>query len=150
MEREHKSISDSIEKAYSDLDKNPYHLQAICVHDGNAQSGHYYAFIKDRKHNKWWRFNDYRVTEVSEEDVFKESNGGHSWMTAYWVFYVDENLAQEMSNLDIYKFAQASQRGDVDILNEHYYTEMIPGETRMKVLEENKKIASDVEDWQTS
>ena len=24
-----------------------YHLHAVCVHEGNADSGHYYTFIKD-------------------------------------------------------------------------------------------------------
>jgi uncharacterized UBP type Zn finger protein len=71
------------------MNKNPYYLHAICVHDGSAQSGHYYAFIKDRHQNKWRKYNDIRVTEVSEEDVFKESNGGSGWASAYWVVYIN-------------------------------------------------------------
>ena len=74
------------------------------MHDGNAQSGHYYAFIRDRFNNRWLKFNDYRVSEVAEEEVFKESNGGHSWMTAYWVFYVSDELAAEMANIDLYAY----------------------------------------------
>lgn len=150
MEKQHQIISGDIDKAYAELNKHPYHLHAICVHDGNAQSGHYYTFIKDRMHNKWWRFNDYRVTEASEEDVFKESNGGHSWMTAYWVLYIDDSLAKEISTIDIYSFATASQRGDTGILNQHYYSDLIPGENRMLVSDDNKKLANDVDDWQTA
>jgi ubiquitin carboxyl-terminal hydrolase 25/28 len=74
------------------MNKHPYHLHAICVHDGNAYSGHYYAFIQDRFNNKWRRFNDIRVTDATEEDVIKESNGGHGQMTAYWVVYINEEL----------------------------------------------------------
>lgn len=76
------------------MKKMPYHLHSICVHDGNANSGHYYTFIYDRFNKKWRKFNDIRVTEVSEEEVFKESEGGHSWQTAYWVVYVQESIAQ--------------------------------------------------------
>lgn len=86
------------------MNKHPYHLHAICVHDGNANSGHYYAFIKDRYNNKWRRFNDIRVGEVTEEVVFKESNGGHQWMTGYWVVYVNDEIANQSAghNLSVY------------------------------------------------
>lgn len=30
------------------MNNTPYHLHAIIVHDGGADSGHYYAFIYDR------------------------------------------------------------------------------------------------------
>jgi ubiquitin carboxyl-terminal hydrolase 25 len=103
-------INQEIEKAYAGLDKHPYHLHAICVHDGNAQSGHYYAFIKDRFNNKWRRFNDYRVTDVTEEDVFKESNGGHSWMTAYWVVYINDELSHDISSFDLYQYTSTDKR----------------------------------------
>lgn len=75
------------------MNKYPYHLHSICVHDGNALSGHYFTFIKDRFNNKWRRFNDIRVTDATEEDVFKESNGGYSFMTAFWVTYINDELA---------------------------------------------------------
>ncbi|MFM7853591.1 MAG: hypothetical protein ACKO96_17135 [Flammeovirgaceae bacterium] len=38
-----------------------YHLHAICVHDGNANSGHYYTFIKDHYADVWRKFNDSKV-----------------------------------------------------------------------------------------
>jgi len=28
------------------------------------------------------------VTEVTEEEVLKQSEGGDSWETAYWVVYI--------------------------------------------------------------
>ena len=107
------------------------------MHDGNAQSGHYYAFIRDRFNNKWLKFNDYRVTEVSEEDVFKESNGGHSWMTAYWVIYVSDLLAREMLSIDLYKYESVEKRGDPGILSKHYFIDLIPGDIRMHVSDQN-------------
>ena len=33
-------------------------------------SGHYYTYIKDFTSNKWFKFNDTRVTEEKEEKVF--------------------------------------------------------------------------------
>jgi ubiquitin carboxyl-terminal hydrolase 9/24 len=39
-----------------------YRLAGVLVHAGVAQGGHYYSFIKDRKQNQWFRFDDEDVT----------------------------------------------------------------------------------------
>jgi ubiquitin carboxyl-terminal hydrolase 25/28 len=46
--------------------EHPYYLHAIVIHDGTADSGHYYSFIFDRKVNKWYRFNDHNVSVEDE------------------------------------------------------------------------------------
>ena len=78
MEGQISTLNTEIQKTYKHMTKYPYHLHAICIHDGNAQSGHYFAFIYDRFQKKWRKFNDIRVTEVSEEEVFKQANGGEN------------------------------------------------------------------------
>lgn len=61
-------VTKEIEEAFSDLVKDPYYLHAIFVHQGSqADQGHYYAFIHDKKENVWWRFNDFKVTKETEE-----------------------------------------------------------------------------------
>lgn len=75
------------------MKKNPYHLHSICVHQGGADSGHYISFCYDRNLKKWYKYNDIRVTEVPEEEVFKGSEGGDSWDTAYFVVYLADALA---------------------------------------------------------
>ena len=92
MEQQLLGINQEIDKAYASMNRNPYHLHAICIHDGNANSGHYYALIKDHGSGKWRRFNDIRVADIAPEDVFKEANGGHSWMTAYWLVYINQSI----------------------------------------------------------
>jgi ubiquitin carboxyl-terminal hydrolase 25/28 len=90
MQKQIEALNGQIEKAYASLNQKPYYLHAICIHDGNAYSGHYYALIYDRFSQKWRKFNDIRVTDLTEEDVFREANGGHGHMTAYWLVYVSE------------------------------------------------------------
>jgi len=97
-------LTAQIQKTYSHMNKHPYHLHAICVHDGNAYSGHYYAFIYDRFMNKWRRFNDIRVTDVTEEEVFKESNGGSGWTSAYWAVYINEELEKQLNKIPLYTY----------------------------------------------
>lgn len=70
MDRQIAEITQQIEKAYQDMNKHAYHLHSICVHDGSALSGHYFTFIKDRYNKKWRKFNDIRVTDATEEEVF--------------------------------------------------------------------------------
>ena len=56
------------------------------MHSGQANAGHYYSFIKDRKansvvnpnKNKWFKFNDTTVEEfeMSQENLEAECFGG--------------------------------------------------------------------------
>lgn len=70
-------VEQQISASYESLKLNPYHLHAILVHEGSGDSGHYYAFIFDRKDHKWYRFNDYKISEESEAQVWEESFGDH-------------------------------------------------------------------------
>ena len=43
-----------------------YQLKGVVVHNGTSETGHYYAFIKDREETKdeegkWYEFNDTHV-----------------------------------------------------------------------------------------
>lgn len=44
----------------------PYYLHGICIHDGTAESGHYYSYIKDHNQGVWRQYNDHRVSQVEE------------------------------------------------------------------------------------
>lgn len=41
-----------------------YELFAVLIHEGTATRGHYYAYIKDFRNEKWQCFNDSKVTHV--------------------------------------------------------------------------------------
>lgn len=81
-----------IENAFEDYCRMPYFLHAILMHDGLAESGHYYSFIFDRKKNCWWRFSDHDVRMELEEDVFKEAIGGQQNKAAYSLMYVNKYI----------------------------------------------------------
>jgi len=55
-----------------------YQLQGVVVHQGSgANFGHYYSFIKDRKHGSWFRFDDERVTPFDIRELEEECFGGY-------------------------------------------------------------------------
>ncbi len=70
-------------------------MHAICVHEGNADGGHYFNFIKDHKINRWRKFNDKNVSDVSEDEVFESANGGFAARTAFWVIYINREQAMQ-------------------------------------------------------
>lgn len=71
------------------METNKYSVHAICIHQGSAESGHYYTFIKDHSSKKWRKYNDIRVTEVEEKEVFEEANGTEGNSNAFWAVYIN-------------------------------------------------------------
>jgi len=60
-----------------------YNLVGVLVHLGTAESGHYYSYIKEREsssknYNKWFEFNDTRVTPFDPKNLKKEAYGTSS------------------------------------------------------------------------
>ncbi|GFE55445.1 ubiquitin carboxyl-terminal hydrolase family 2 [Babesia ovis] len=67
---------------YKEIDLAPfspnggkYVLQAVSVHHGSINSGHYYAFAASDK-GEWYRFDDENVCKVSEYAVIGDNFGG--------------------------------------------------------------------------
>ena len=132
------------------MKKRPYHLHSICVHDGNANSGHYYSFIYDRFNKKWRKYNDIRVTEVEEADVFKESEGGHQWQTAQWLVYVDDELAQVLNNNNISLYSVPANPHQLQDFSKHLYGSLVPPDVDVKILSDNVNLFREIDDQRNS
>ena len=56
-----------------------YELHSVIVHQGNANSGHYYAYIKQSNNNRdWLLFNDEHVRPADNYEIFRQNFGGLS------------------------------------------------------------------------
>lgn len=53
-----------------------YKLKGIVVHNGTADGGHYYSFIKGRDSNKWFEFNDTIVRDYDISNMPEDAFGG--------------------------------------------------------------------------
>ncbi|KAI0227169.1 Ubiquitin carboxyl-terminal hydrolase 25 [Lamellibrachia satsuma] len=120
---------------YSDdqLRKYPYQLHAVLVHEGQAVSGHYWAYIKSRRHDKWLKFNDITVTDATWEELQRESIGGYHNTSAYCLMYVDNNNEQLLDDSDL---------GELKVA-----LDMLPRELQKYVTEDNSKFEREMCDW---
>jgi ubiquitin C-terminal hydrolase len=61
-----------------------YDLYAVCNHSGTLEHGHYFAYCKRTESDgieKWYKFNDTRVTEIIDEREVVTQD-------AYILFYI--------------------------------------------------------------
>jgi ubiquitin carboxyl-terminal hydrolase 25/28 len=105
LEQKLTDIEEEITSVFGSMKQNPYYLHAILVHEGDSESGHYYAFIFDRNEFKWYRFNDYRVTPETEDKVFEESFGGNGKKScAYGLIYVNNDIAIQQNQMSLLEY----------------------------------------------
>ncbi|KAJ3862479.1 hypothetical protein EV359DRAFT_74151 [Lentinula novae-zelandiae] len=53
-----------------------YRLTGVLVHSGDLHGGHYFALIKPDRDTRWLKFDDDRVTPVTDKEVLEENYGG--------------------------------------------------------------------------
>ncbi|KPV77985.1 uncharacterized protein RHOBADRAFT_50509 [Rhodotorula graminis WP1] len=90
-----------MELLYGDVegekDEMRYDLTAVFIHRGTALSGHYYIFQRDHRNpERWLRYNDSVVSEVSKDEVFKETTGDTN---AYFLSYVRRDCSGAIESI---------------------------------------------------
>ncbi|XP_044078439.1 ubiquitin carboxyl-terminal hydrolase 25 isoform X3 [Siniperca chuatsi] len=85
-------IHRTIELMYSDksMMQVPYRLHAVLVHEGQANAGHYWAYIYDPHQRCWMKYNDISVTKSSWEELVRDSFGGYRNASAYCLMYIND------------------------------------------------------------
>lgn len=94
LKNEIDTLKENVATMFDDMKEKPYDLCGILVHEGSlASSGHYYIYYFDTGQNCWWKFNDMKVTEVTEEEVMRTSSGIDKDInsSAYCLLYVDNS-----------------------------------------------------------
>ncbi|KAL1213003.1 putative ubiquitin carboxyl-terminal hydrolase 11 [Cardamine amara subsp. amara] len=79
-----------------------YELYAISNHYGGLGGGHYTAYAKLMDENKWYDFDDSRVSAVNESDIKTSA--------AYVLFYQRVKSESETANMEV--DGEGSQHGD--------------------------------------
>ncbi|XP_060064125.1 ubiquitin carboxyl-terminal hydrolase 25-like isoform X1 [Ylistrum balloti] len=128
-------LEENVNKMYSDdaMQRYPYQLHAVLVHEGQAASGHYWAYIYNTAKDKWLKFNDITVSEASWDELAKESVGGYHNASAYCLMYVDKSQLQQTDLVDTELIGK-----DIDNL---------PKDLKESVILDNKKFEEEILDW---
>ena len=77
-----------------------YKLHAVMVHEGDANQGHYWAYVHHPQKEVWLKFNDNTVSETSWVCMKKESAGGRLSTSAYSMVYIDTSRPDLLKTLD--------------------------------------------------
>ncbi|XP_015505150.1 ubiquitin carboxyl-terminal hydrolase 28 isoform X5 [Parus major] len=128
-----------IEQMYCDplLQQVPYHLHAVLVHEGQANAGHYWAFIYDQARKRWLKYNDISVTESSWEELERESFGGLRNASAYCLMYISDQVSRVGADGDEGPEARQFQKE----------VEALSPELRHYIQEDNWRLEQEAEDW---
>lgn len=80
---------------FTDFRSQPYRLEAVFMHRGQAGHGHYWVYLYDPKRNMWRKYNDERVEENPNTDEIFIEGATHS-ATAYYLVYVQDGKKEEL------------------------------------------------------
>ncbi|XP_043849086.1 ubiquitin carboxyl-terminal hydrolase 25 isoform X3 [Dromiciops gliroides] len=131
-------IHRTIELMYSDksMKQVPYRLHAVLVHEGQANAGHYWAYIFDHHQEKWMKYNDISVTKSTWEELERDSFGGYRNASAYCLMYINDK-EQFLIKEDFHKETGQKLVG----------METLPTDLRDFVKEDNQKFEKELEEW---
>ncbi|XP_027737188.1 ubiquitin carboxyl-terminal hydrolase 28 isoform X6 [Empidonax traillii] len=130
----------SIEQMYLDplLRQVPYRLHAVLVHEGQANAGHYWAFIYNQPRKRWLKYNDILVTDSSWEELERESFGGLRNASAYCLMYISDQVS----------CAGADEDEGPEAVQIQKEVEALTPELRHYIQEDNWRLEQEAEEWE--
>ncbi|NXL48307.1 UBP28 hydrolase, partial [Podilymbus podiceps] len=133
-------INLSIQQMYCDplLQQVPYRLHAVLVHEGQANAGHYWAYIYDQPRKSWLKYNDISVTESSWEELERDSFGGLRNASAYCLMYINDKVSRFVAEKD----------GGPEVGRFQEEVEALPPELRHYIQEDNWRLEQEAEEWE--
>uniref|UniRef100_A0A8C6NQQ3 Ubiquitin carboxyl-terminal hydrolase 25 n=1 Tax=Nothobranchius furzeri TaxID=105023 RepID=A0A8C6NQQ3_NOTFU len=131
-------IHRSIDLMYSDksMMQVPYRLHAVLVHEGQANAGHYWAYIYDPHQCCWMKYNDISVTKSSWEELVRDSFGGYRNASAYCLMYINDKkpfLIEEEFDKETGQILSGMDK--------------LPPDLKRYVIEDNELFDKEVEEW---
>ncbi|XP_053703004.1 ubiquitin carboxyl-terminal hydrolase 25 isoform X2 [Synchiropus splendidus] len=131
-------IHRTIEMMYSDksMMQVPYRLHAVLVHEGQANAGHYWAYIYDPHQRCWMKYNDISVTKSSWEELVRDSFGGYRNASAYCLMYINDKkpfLTEEEFDKETGQVLSGMDK--------------LPPDLKQFVKEDNELFDKEIEEW---
>ncbi|KAM9384313.1 ubiquitin carboxyl-terminal hydrolase 25 isoform 1-T1 [Pholidichthys leucotaenia] len=133
-------IHRTIDLMYSDksMMQVPYRLHAVLVHEGQANAGHYWAYIYDPHQRCWMKYNDIAVTKSSWEELVRDSFGGYRNASAYCLMYINDKkpfLTEEEFDKETGQILSGMDK--------------LPPDLKQYVKEDNELFDKEMDEWDT-
>ncbi|OZC11963.1 ubiquitinyl hydrolase 1 [Onchocerca flexuosa] len=96
LQKEANTLQESIDSIFNvdGMREEPYHLHSVIVHEGEANVGHYWAYIAsfplcntEDKEVSWRKFNDKSVEPATWQQIEEDSFGSRRACSAYCLVY---------------------------------------------------------------
>ncbi|XP_059824958.1 ubiquitin carboxyl-terminal hydrolase 25 isoform X1 [Hypanus sabinus] len=145
VENDTRDLQESIARLHRTIDlmyadktmmQVPYRLHAVLVHEGQANAGHYWAYIHDHHHEKWMKYNDIAVTKSSWEELERDSFGGYRNASAYCLMYINDT--------DRYLIEEEFDKETGQALTG---MNTLPSDLKEYVREDNRKFEKELQEW---
>ena len=78
--------------------------------------------------------------------MFEEANGGSLTKSAYYITYISENELNHACSVDMNSYNPSSQ----DFIKKHPYGKIASAEIVQKIIEDNRKLQAEVDDFKAS
>ncbi|PWA82594.1 hypothetical protein CTI12_AA179330 [Artemisia annua] len=128
--------------------RNLYTLHSVLVHSGGVHGGHYYAYIRPTLSDKWFKFDDERVTKEDIKRALDEQYGGEEelpqanpgfnnspfkftkYSNAYMLVYIRESEKEKIicnvDEKDIAEHLRVARDGDLqEQIGKHIYFDLV-------------------------
>lgn len=130
-----------LERLYNvpELKAYDYHLHSILVHEGGAESGHYYAYIHDSAQHIWRKYSDTMIKDVDFAEVMKNSIGGSGDSSAYCLIYIHTSFLEDSGPGPELKSSNILEK----------YSSYIPNHVRERLLRSNSDFFSEIEEFKS-
>uniref|UniRef100_A0A3B3WXP5 Ubiquitin carboxyl-terminal hydrolase 25 n=1 Tax=Poecilia mexicana TaxID=48701 RepID=A0A3B3WXP5_9TELE len=109
---------------------------SLLVHEGQANAGHYWAYIYDPHQRCWMKYNDISVTKSSWEELVRDSFGGYRNASAYCLMYINDKkpfLIEEEFDKETGQILSGMDK--------------LPPDLKQYVKEDNEQFDKEIEEW---
>ena len=135
-------LEEELERLYDapELKEYEYFLHSILIHEGKAETGHYYAYIYDSEENVWRKYSDTLIKNVSFEEVMRDAVGGYGEASAYCLIYIHKSFKENHGK--IHKDKDEDDCSSTNRLEK--YATYLQNTVNAEVLEENAKLIREI------
>ncbi|EFO27256.2 hypothetical protein LOAG_01224 [Loa loa] len=148
LQQEANTLQENIESIF-DVDgmrEEPYHLHSVIVHEGEANVGHYWAYIASSPlcnvHDKevpWRKFNDKSVEPATWQQIEEDSFGSRRACSAYCLVYTRKKCENVLYGQEQKQPAQSI----VELIDS------LPSDLKLEVSADNALFGAEMIKWDT-